>query len=555
VGGPAGLAAGTVAGLLALGPALGRGFLLAYDMVFVPDQPLTSTVLGTDGSVPRAVPNDLVVVLASRVLPGDIVQKLILLLAFALAGWGIGRLMPTRLAAVAAATVFTWNAYVFERLAIGHWGFLLGLAALPWAAGACAAVRRGQPGAVPRLCLVVALAGLAGSTALVLVAVLVLALLAWPGWRDRVRPGGWVALATLGAAAPWLLPALREVGSLPADPAGVAAFAARADTPLGVLPSLVTTGGIWNRAVWPAERGDVLVAAATLVLVVLAVAAGARPWQRLAGGVAPAALVTGAVGLVVAVAAAVPWLEPLVRLVVVHVPGGGLVRDGQKFVALALLPLAACAGLAAERAQRHLRGGAWVIVLLPVALLPSLAWGLQGRLEPVAYPASWPALRAEVDRVTEVRPGAVAVFPFTYYRRYAWNGDRVVLDPVPRLLDGDVVANDDLPLSGGVVAGEDPRAARIRAGLDRGDDVATVLAGEGVRYVVAELDQPDIDGQQAQLRDLPLLWRAGELALLRVPGPAAPAPHRPPPLGIVLGGLTLLASAGAVLLPRLRRRC
>ena len=157
--------------------------------------------------------------------------------------------------------------------------------------------------------------------------------------------------------------------------------------------------------------------------------------------------------------------------------------------------------------------------------------------------------------MTEVRPGAVAVFPFTYYRRYAWNGDRVVLDPVPRLLDADVVANDDLPLQNGVVAGEDPRAARIRAGLDRGDDLARVLAGEGVRYVVVELDQPDIDSQRSRLRDLPVLWRAGDLALLRVPGATVPAPHRPPPVGIVLGGLTLLAAAGAVLLPRLRRRC
>jgi hypothetical protein len=553
--GVTGLVVGTLAGLVALGPALGPGYLLAYDMVFVPDQPLTARVLGTDGSVPRAVPNDLMVVLASTVLPGDTVQKVLLLAAFVLAGWGVGRMMPTPLAAAVAAATLSWNAYVFERLAIGHWGFLLGLAALPWAAGACAGVRRGQPGAVPQLCLVVALAGLAGSTALVLVAVLVLALLAGPGWRGRVRAGGWAALAMLGAAAPWLVPALREVGSSRADPAGVAAFAARADTPLGVVPSLATTGGIWNRAVWPAERGEVLVAVAALILVVVAVAAGAGPWRRLAGGLATAALAAGAVGLAVAVAATVPWLDPLVRLVVVHLPGGGLVRDGQKFVALALLPLAACAGMAADRARRHLRSGAWVIVLLPVAVLPSLAWGLHGRLQPVDYPASWPALRAEVDRVTEVTPGAVAVFPFTYYRRYAWNGDRVVLDPVPRLLDSDVIANDDLPLSAGLVAGEDPRAARVRAGLDRGDDLAGVLAGEGVRYVVAELDQPDIGGQRARLRDLPVVWRAGDLELLRVPGAAVPAPHRPPPVGAVLGALTLLAAAGAVLLPRLRRRC
>jgi hypothetical protein len=479
----------------------------------------------------------------------------LLLAAFVLAGWGIGRLMPTPLAAAVAAATLTWNAYVFERLAIGHWGFLLGLAALPWAAVEAQAVRRAEPGGTRRLCLVVALAGLAGSTALVLVALLLLVLLLGPGLRGRGRALGWVGLTTLGAAAPWLVPALREAGSLPADPEGVAAFAAKPDTPLGLLPSLVTTGGIWNRAVWPAERGSAVVATCALLLVVAAVAAGAGPWRRLAPGLAGATLVAGAVGMLLAVAGAVPGIQALVRLLVLHVPGGGLVRDGQKFLALALLPLAACAGLAADRARPYLRTGAWVLVLLPAAVLPSLAWGLHGRLEPVTYPPSWSALRVEVERATSSAPGAVAVFPFTYYRRYAWNGDRVVLDPVPRLLDADVVANDDLPLTGRTIEGEDPRAARIRAGLANGHDLADVLAAEDVGYVVEELDQPDLGGQRARLRALPLVWSDGDVALRRVPGGGGAPPQRPPPVGVVVGGLTLAAAAGAVLLPRPRRRC
>ena len=52
---------GLVLGLLALGPALGRGFvLLSYDMVFVPDPPVGSADLGYAGGPPRAVPSDLV---------------------------------------------------------------------------------------------------------------------------------------------------------------------------------------------------------------------------------------------------------------------------------------------------------------------------------------------------------------------------------------------------------------------------------------------------------------------------------------------------------------
>ncbi|MEO7980949.1 MAG: hypothetical protein ABI807_08680, partial [Sporichthyaceae bacterium] len=477
-----------------------------------------------------------------------------LLAVFVLGGWGVGRLMPTRLAGAVAAVTLTWNAYVAERLAIGHWGFLLGLAALPWAVGAGTAVRRGEPGAVPRLCLVLALTGLAGSTALVMVTLLVVVLLVGTGWRDRMRPLGWSLLTASGAAAPWLVPALRQAGSLPTDPEGVTAFAARADTPLGLLPSLLTTGGIWNPAVWPAERGSTVVAVVTLLLVMTAVAAGAGPWRRTGGATATAVLAAGALGLVLAAAGAVPGLRDLLRSVVVHVPGGGLLRDGQKFAALAVLPLACCAGLAAQRARAHVTNGAWLLLVVPVAVLPSLAWGVHGRLDPATYPGSWRALRAEVERATDATPGAVAVFPFTYYRRYAWNHDHVVLDPLPRLLDADVVENDDLPLADRVVRGEDPRAARIRRALDDGADLAAALAAEDVRWVVEQRDQPDRTGQLARLSALPIVWSAGDLTLRRVPGPPVPPPDRQAPVGVVLGAVTLLAALGVVLLPRRWRR-
>ena len=71
--------------MLALGPGLRRGFLLSYDMVFVPREPFTSAMFGLSGGPPRAVPSDFAVAVASRLLPADIVQKLVLLLIFVLA--------------------------------------------------------------------------------------------------------------------------------------------------------------------------------------------------------------------------------------------------------------------------------------------------------------------------------------------------------------------------------------------------------------------------------------------------------------------------------------
>ena len=119
-----------------LAPVLGRGVVLSYDMVFVPDPPITGSVLGTDGSVPRAVPTELLADLLARVLPVAVVQQGLLLAVFVLAGAGAARLVPGLPGAAAAALGYAWTPYVAERLLIGHWPFLLGYAVLPWVVGA-----------------------------------------------------------------------------------------------------------------------------------------------------------------------------------------------------------------------------------------------------------------------------------------------------------------------------------------------------------------------------------------------------------------------------------
>ena len=130
---PAALA-GLLLGLLALGPGLGRGFLLSYDMVAVPRQPFTAAMFGWGGALPRAVPSDAVAAAAARVLPADIVQKLFLLAIFVLAAAGLATLLAGQhwLARLAGAVCYAWNPYVAERLIIGQWALLLGYAGLPW---------------------------------------------------------------------------------------------------------------------------------------------------------------------------------------------------------------------------------------------------------------------------------------------------------------------------------------------------------------------------------------------------------------------------------------
>lgn len=87
-----GLAGGVLVVLLS-GPVLTRrGFVLRGDMVFVPRQPWKPGWTGAATAASRgAVPSDALVSSATRVLPGDLLQAVILLAIPLVAGSGVLR--------------------------------------------------------------------------------------------------------------------------------------------------------------------------------------------------------------------------------------------------------------------------------------------------------------------------------------------------------------------------------------------------------------------------------------------------------------------------------
>lgn len=499
--GVVGALTGALAGLVVLGPALAPGYTLHYDLVFVPDLPLSPRTLGTDGSVPRAVPNDLVVALLGLVLPGWLVQKVLLLLAFVVGGAGAGRLARTVPGAVAAALLWSWNPWLGERLGIGHWGYVLGAALLPWVLAA-ASRRRGDLRSPAGLVLALTLASLGGSTPGVLATLLAVTVVAVGGGPLRlvVRDLSVVVVTALLANAAWWWPFLRA-SSRAADPGGASAFAAGADTPLGVLGSLLLGGGLWNDRTWFVERTTWPVAVVALLAVVLVlVVAGRSPgWWR--DPRTRGASLAGLVGLAVAALAALPGGRTLLEWVVTTVPGGGLLRDGQKFAVLWVLLLTLASAVVVDRLrERGLPGVVTVVaVLWPVATLPSLAWGHSGAWGSVDYPDDVLTVSRELSESGD----PVAVFPWSTYRRYAWDDDRVVLDPWNRLLPQEVVADDRLPLRDRVVAGEDPAASAVASALADGRDVTGVLRRHGVRWVVVATDQPVPEGSLPDLAGTP----------------------------------------------------
>jgi hypothetical protein len=323
--------------VLALGPALGWGLVLRYDMVFVPDAPL----LPDRGGFPRAVPSDLVVALLSRALPVEIVQKGLLAGIFVLAATGAAALVPPerRLARLVAAACYAWNIYLAQRLLLGQWALLLGVAGLPWAVRAVGARR-------PRLVAALLPAAIGGFQAMLVSALTLMPIAV--ARRRAARVAGVLIVLSL----PWAVPALGS-GAV-TDPAGVDAFAARADGPFGVVGSLLSLGGIWSadagvpgQESWWLAAARLLMAAAGVFGYVRLRSAPDRPawWGGLAAAAA-AGLCLAALGAFAAGRAALKWLITLW-------PGFGPLRDGQVYLAPAALLVAV--GLAAALRRRGFR--------------------------------------------------------------------------------------------------------------------------------------------------------------------------------------------------------
>jgi hypothetical protein len=541
--------------MLVLAPVLAPGYVLHLDMVFVPTQTLLPWNLGIGGGLPRSVPQDAVVSLLAGQLPGQILQKVVLLASFVLAGVGSGRLAGTsaRLQ-LPAASLYLWSAFAASRLLMGHWGLLWAYALLPWAL--IAARRARSTGRWAPVGLVCAAAALVPTGGLVVaVAAVPLAI----GFGGAVSTRGRWSLAGTAVVvnAPWWVPAVRSDVTGVSDPLGLVVFGARADGPGGVLLSVLGGGGVWNSEATLGSRTTWFAALGVLLVTSLAVL-GWRTWLSDSRPEAIWLTTLGLSGLAWAwlsgVAAETAWAQQLVS----SVPGAGLLRDGQKWTIFWVLLLAMCAprGLVrlSSRAERPL--AAFLVASLafaPLALLPDLAWGGLGRLKTASYPSAWEEVRMQI--ADDERPGDVVSLPWAAFRRYDWNHQDVVLDPLPRHLTRTVVWNDSLPVfvDGELaeVGGDDPRAARISAAIRDGAPLGPVLGGLGIRWVVVQTDQP-APGRAPDLTGTRQVWESGGLVLLEVQSPISVVQSRD--TLVVAVDLIVAMFVGVLALVSVRRR-
>ncbi len=539
-------------------PLLAPGYLLLRDAVSTPRSYLSDAALGLSEAAPRALPQDFAIGLATALVDGGLVVKVLLVAGLFLAGWGAARLAAAVVPEAGTAgqfvavTIAVWNPYVAERLLQGHWSLVVGYGCLPWVATTMLRMRTTTVAPWFEVCALVFWIGLAGltPTGLMLAATVALTCVCAPGAGRR---RWWCAAVALAAsvlvALPWLT-AAAMAGSLSSTQAeGVGAFAARAEPGLGTLGSLASLGGMWNADAVPASRTTTFAIVGAVVLLAV-VAVGLPTVAR--RPVAVPLLILAAVAIVVPAAMATGPGLSLAEAAIRSLPGLGVVRDAQKWVALAV-PAYSLAGAAAVVTLRNRLPAVAISVICCAALLatlPDLVWGVGGKLSAVHYPPGW----ARASALINADPRPVAVLPVDSMRRFAWAGDAPVLDPLPRWVRADVLTTGDLTIGGRTIPGEGNHARDVQRLLLTGAD-RDRLAAAGVGWVVVETIWKT--GWSAPALPLPVAYHDGDLTLYRVGGDRPAASGRGVMLAVHwvwLSALVVGLFGSAVGLLRARRR-
>ncbi|NKW36087.1 hypothetical protein GS935_03230 [Rhodococcus hoagii] len=169
---------------------------------------------------------------------------------------------------------------------------------------------------------------------------------------------------------------------------------------------------MWNSTAVPGSRTSLWALAGTALLLVVVACGLPALWRRRRHPVIGTLAVLAGLAVLLPALGATGWGLSVGEWAVVHVPGAGLLRDSQKWVALAapLYALAAAAGVRALSKRVSVPGAVPVAAIAAVVLaLPDLVWGVAGALKPVQYPPAWRQVAQHLELSKEA--GDVAVLP------------------------------------------------------------------------------------------------------------------------------------------------
>ncbi|HSX43244.1 MAG TPA: hypothetical protein VLF59_04110 [Candidatus Saccharimonadales bacterium] len=441
--------------LLIMAPLLRPGFVFALDMVPTPVWRLPGQM--TSSYLFYACMHAL-----NFAIPADVLQKLLLLAIFLLAGLGmhklVGKLHVSRVVSINqelgtyfSGTFYVVNPYTYSRFMAGQFAVLFGYALLPWFMGAVLGFLR-EPG-WRKACKVGGLAAIIGIVSIHTLGLLLLILAIGTGLTARRlrqdpaalrRLTGLLALGVgvfIVLSSYWLLPLAVGHGTTASAISGFGAgdqqaFMTLGHGALGRLANIERLEGFWVEAQGlyrlPQALGPLWWPALGLVLG-LAVTGAIQLWRT---GKQHETIWLGLSVLLAAVLAAAlvtPWLST-------HVPLFAGYREPHKFAGLVALAYAVFAGngVVAVLDQCQRQGAQAMLAVmaifaaLPFVFTPSMLLGGGRQLSTHQYPSGWFTVNARLN--ADPHQFKVLFLPWHLYMHFDFAGT-IIANPAQNFFD------------------------------------------------------------------------------------------------------------------------
>lgn len=496
--------------LAVLLPLLTPGFILTLDMVFTPHIRLPMQV--TSSYLFYAVLH-----VMNIIIPADVLQKVVLACIVFLSSIGgyklvmhtAGQSSAARLGAYVGGALYAINPYTYSRFMAGQFAVLLGYCLLPFLAVQLL-VLSADPTWRRSLTVGLLLAGIGivSIHTLGLAAVLLLVTASAAVWQYRARPqhskrlAGCLMLATgvcIALSSYWLIPTLTGANATSSAIAGFTsgdeqAFATLGNGLIGKLLHILRLQGFW------AENSHTFALPQTvmpgwwigicLLWVLVGFGVGAA-WKSKQYRVAIMFTAIGVIGAMLATGALNPIFDSVVPLF------RGF-REPHKFTGLVALTYSLFAGWGVKAALEYLSSRqhtvvaqtvAAVVLLLPVAVTPTMFWGFGAQLRPVQYPETWAVVNHRLD--SDTASYQVLFLPWHLYMYYRF-ADRIIMSPAPSYFDKPIISSNDPEI--GTAAPDKPDirktilSSKILPAAASSSSLGSQLAGLHIKYVIIDKD-------------------------------------------------------------------
>lgn len=489
-------------GLIILGLMILPGYILTLDLVFTPHLAWPSEVSNTSML-------QVVMWVLHYVMPGDVIEKLVLWSIVVLSGVGMhllvkkeaGSYMRDSLVAPYVAGIFyAVNPFTYSRFMAGQWMVLLGYALLPFF---IAALLRWLHAPTHRRAFaagmwVFAMLSVSIHQAIIIPIVTIAAIGIYT-FKTRKINTSFIGQLVLVVGTPvllssfWLIPSLLGDGGVAEsiasfDHAHFQAFATGGGGVVGAVGEVLRLQGFWADAqqlyVLPQQKVPLwgLLWIGMWCLVVIGFVAMRRIDQRLATFVA----VLFAAGLIVAATPLAEWVGQIIPFV------QGL-REPHKFTMLIAFAFAIGAAFGTAALQQRFEqrytalSGQTVAVgslLLVFLITPTMLWGFSGQLAPRQYPNDWIVVNTYMK---EHLPHKKVLFlPWHQYANYHFSG-RIIANPAEKFFENPIISSDEPEFRDVPPTRPNPEKRAVSLALKHKD--GAVLVASGLQYVLLAKEQ------------------------------------------------------------------